>query len=600
MRAIVLALVIALALAAFFVRARPVAGVTDAPATLTYVATAHQRGVVGYRDPAGAISPDGRFVAYAEGRDLRVVPVAGGSSPLLPRAEGQVRSVTWMDDRRVLADDGGSRTRWWIYDVVQATRVPLWDRAVATPGMDARGPDRRGLGPSDVRANDLRQPVVSPDGAWIAATVAARDGIQLWRLATDGSKAEQVAHGDRPSSPAWMPSGEIACIVVSGGRPRLAAPCGGAPIIPTPDVEAVGPMAVAPDGIHAYFASPNDRGFVDLWRLNLATARAGRLTRFSRDAYAPVVARDGRVLFRTQSYRTFVAEWRAGQPRQLTSFQAETPWWHPTKPWLSVTYGTWRRILDDAKYPDIAQEVGVVDADRGLSDSPMQVIAASDSEDQGMAWSPNGRWIALHSHREQSDDVWLRPADGGAPDRRITMLGRGAEVGWPRWAPDGRTLLLDGANAAGASVAYTIGVDQETGEVTSPLTGIATPGFDGAIMHAEWMPDGRRVAFVAREGPGRHAIGIVPASGGVPAIVHRLDSEHDFSGLTVSPDGRHLGFVGPAADGYYQVFRIPVSGGQAEQITRDPSHKTQPAWSPDGTRLAYTVWSYTSTFWLLQ
>src|SRR5262249_45973981 len=37
---------------------------------LTLVATAHQLGPVGYRDPAGAISPDGRWVAYSEGRFL--------------------------------------------------------------------------------------------------------------------------------------------------------------------------------------------------------------------------------------------------------------------------------------------------------------------------------------------------------------------------------------------------------------------------------------------------------------------------------------------------------------------------------------------------
>jgi Tol biopolymer transport system component len=241
----------------------------------------------------------------------------------------------------------------------------------------------------------------------------------------------------------------------------------------------------------------------------------------------------------------------------------------------------------------------VVDADAGLADRPMQIIAQSDSEDQGMAWSPNQKWMALHSHREQSDDVWLRPVDGSSPDRRLTMLGRGAEVGWPRWSPDGRTLLLDGANKSGASVAYTIGVDPETGSVTSPLTEVATPGFTGAVMHAEWMPDGTRIAFVARDGPGRHALVVVPAGGGAPSIVHRLDSEHDFSGLTVSPDGRFLGFVGPAPDGYYQVFRVPAAGGVAEQITRDPSNKTQPAWSADGSRLAYTVWSYTSTFWML-
>jgi Tol biopolymer transport system component len=586
MRLIVLLLLVALALVAVFLRTRLITAGADAPVMLSYVATAHQRGVVGYRDPAGALSADGRFIAYAEGRDVRVVPVEGGAGPLLPRGDGQVRYVAWLDSGRVLADDEGSAPRWWVYDIAQATRAPLWSTAQAS----AQRP----------RAADLRQPAVSIDGAWIAATVADREGPQVWRIAADGSRAEKVPHGERPAWPAWMPNQEIACIVIAAGRPRIAAPCGGTPIVPTPDVDAVGPIAVTPDGTQIYFAAPNDRGFVELWRLDRAGAHVARVSQFSRDAYAPSISRDGRVMFRTQSYRTFVAEWRDGQTRQLTSFQAETPWWHPAKPWISVTYGTWRRILDDANYPDIAQELGVIDADRGLSEQPIEVIAKSDSEDQGMAWSPNLKWIALHSHREQSDDVWLKAADGSVPDRRITMLGRGAEVGWPRWSPDGKTLLLDGANQAGASVAHTIGVNQETGEVTSPLTEITTPGFTAAMMHAEWMPDGKRVAFVAREAAGRHVIGIVSAGGGAPTIVQRVETDHDFSGLAVSPDGKYLGFVGPATDGYYQVFRVPAAGGTPEQITRDPSNKTQPAWSPDGSRLAYTVWDYTSTFWVLR
>jgi Tol biopolymer transport system component len=258
-------------------------------------------------------------------------------------------------------------------------------------------------------------------------------------------------------------------------------------------------------------------------------------------------------------------------------------------------------VVDDANYPDIAQEIGVIDADGPQpSDAPMQIVAASDSEDQAMAWSPNGRWIVLHSHREMSDDIWLRPADASRPDRRITMLGRGAEVGWPRWAPDGRTVLLDGANRDGRSAAWVIGVDQETGDVTSDLREVATPGFDGDIMHAEWLPDGRRIAAIAKEGPGRHALIVVPLEGGAATVVHRIQSEHDFPGSAVSPDGRELAFVAPAADGYYQVFAVPVLGGQPRQLTNDPSHKTQPAWSPDGRRLAFTVWSYTATFWRSQ
>ena len=57
-------------------------------------------------------------------------------------------------------------------------------------------------------------------------------------------------------------------------------------------------------------------------------------------------------------------------------------------------------------------------------------------------------------------------------------------------------------------------MNQDTGEVTSPLQEISTPGLAGDVMHAEWMPDGTRVAFVARDGPGRHVLAIVPAAGG--------------------------------------------------------------------------------------
>src|SRR5688500_9095173 len=136
------------------------------------------------------------------------------------------------------------------------------------------------------------------------------------------------------------------------------------------------------------------------------------------------------MLFKLQSYRTHLAviSFEGGPTRQLTTFQSETPSYHPTRPLIAFTFGSWRRVLDDGKYPDIAQDIGVIDVTQPTpAGKPLEVIAQSDSEDQAMTWSPNGQWIAFHTHREMSDDVWLRPADGKRPDTRITFLGRGAE-----------------------------------------------------------------------------------------------------------------------------------------------------------------------------
>jgi Tol biopolymer transport system component len=484
--------------------ARPVPPAADAP-TLSYVTAAHQLGVVGYRDPAGAISPDGTRFAYSEGRFIRVIPIGGGAPVTLPPSDQQVRYLSWTSN----------------------------DTVVAVP---------------------------------------------------------------RPPASFAMADGTAACVTDR----RIVVPCGGAKQALDPDVDVIGPLAFTTDRV--YFASPTDNGMVALWTADLRTKKARRLSSFARDAYAPSVASDGTVVFKVQSYRTHLADIavEGGATRQLTTFQSETPSYHPTQPLIAFTYGSWRRVLDDSKYPDIAQEIGVINVSQPMpAGKPLEVIAQSDSEDQAMTWSPNGKWIAFHTHREMSDDVWLRPADLKQPDKRITFLGRGAEVGWPRWSPDGKVVLLNGARKRdGASVLYTIGVNQDNGEVTSKLQEVPVDGIDAEMGHSEWLPGSASIVSIAKEGPGRHVIVTVPAAGGRATIVHRFATEHDFSGLGVSPDGRAVTFAAPAPDGFYQIFRKAIVGDAAPvQITNDPSNKTQPAWSPDGTRVAFTVWSYDATFW---
>ena len=589
-RIVTLVGVAAIAAAVWFAASgRPAApGEAAAPLLTHWVTTAHQRGIVGYRDPAVAVSPNGRLVAFSEGRRLRVLPVGDGVDVSSATAEGQVRHLTWVDDRRVIFEDGAAAARWQLHEIGVGSR-PLWPVATLEGSGRTSG--------MTLEANALRQVSVSPDGAWVAGLAAGREGPELWRVRLDGQELWRtpITTG-RPSWPAWATATEMACVLSTPDGDGVSVPCGAAPVVTRPSLRVSGPIAFADGGAVVYAAAANPRGFLDLWRVDRATGAARQLTHTARDSYGPSVARDGTLVFKTQEYRTHLAELAGGVVRPLTTFQSETPWWHPTRPLLSMTFGTWRRQIDDANYPDIAQEVGVIDVSADMpADRPHQVIADSDSEDQGMAWSPNDRWIAFHSHREQSDDIWIRPVDGSQPDRRITMLGRGAEVGWPRWAPDGRTLLLDGTTRDGRSVLFTLGLDQDTGQVTSELRELGAAGFE--ITHGEWLPDGRRVVAIARSAPGQHAVLLLPTSGAIPQVLHRFASEHDFPGLTVSPDGRTFVFVAPGPDGHFQLFQRGLDGGPVEPLTTDPSNKSQPAWSPDGRRLAFTAWRYDATIW---
>jgi dipeptidyl aminopeptidase/acylaminoacyl peptidase len=543
-----------------------------------YVTTAHQHGIVGYRDPVGAIFPDGSRVVFAEGRRLHTEPVGGGPRQELAIGSGQIRHLTIAGDA-VVFEDAPAATRVWRVTLGQAA-APFGDPRVL---------------------NSVRQLSGAPDGR-LAGLAATRGGTDLVVLGRDGSVASRTPMTGAVSFPAFTSSGAIACIVTTNRRARLTLPCGSDVVRFEPDVEVIGPLAFSPDGATVYFASPNTEGMVDLWSADIARGRAARLSGFARDSYAPSVTRDGRVLFKTQTYRTNIAEFDLARRslRELTAFQAETPSYDRPGARIAVTYGTWRRVIDDAKYPDIAQDIGLIAVDRLLQREPVEVIARSDSEDQAMAWSPNGRWIAFHSHREMSDDVWLRPADGTQADRRISFLGRGAEVGWPRWSPDGTRVLFNGARPRdGRSVNFIVGVNQDTGAVTAPPQEVVITGLDGEMMHSEWL-DAQTIAGVIKTGPGQQALYTAPAGGGAARVVQRVATDHDFSGMGVSPDGQSLAFIQPAPDGVYQLFRVPVAGGAPEQLTFDRSHKSQPAWAPDGRRIAVTVWEYQVQFWLLR
>jgi Tol biopolymer transport system component len=564
---------------------------------LRFVTDVRQMGPVGYRDPLGAVSPDGQWLAYTSGDWVRLVRVVGGPVTTLGPPARRITALAWQPDSRhvtVYEQDVANRWAWWRFAVSDGTPHRVWSGPVraATEAGDSVNVDPDGA----------LQLAWSADGLHVAGTLRWPGGSALWTANADGSAGRLRTSSALLSFPAWTPDGKtVACLARVGGSQRLSRPCGSDPGAGAP--VAYGPIAFSPDGATLYYGSPNPGGTLDLWAEPTAGGAPTRLTSFARDTYDPSVTHDGHVLFGTQDYRVFIAVVPAagGPARQLTTFQSETPSWSRDGKTIAFTFGTWRRTIDDFDYPNIAQDLGAVAVARDApADRPTTVIRASPAEDQSLDWSPDQRWIVLHSHADGLDDVWLEPADGSAPAQPITRGGH--ETGWPRWSPDGHRIAYGTEvreNDRWRGVLFELGIDPTSGRVTRQAQRVPLTGFTGDVDQAEWL-SGDSLVFDAFEGLQGRAIYVVPRAGGRPRLVHRFASEQLYSGIGVARGARWVAFIAPAADGYFQVFRVPLSGGKPTQVTFDPTDKTQPAVSPDGRWIAFTVESYRTLFWLLQ
>ncbi|HZN12348.1 MAG TPA: S9 family peptidase, partial [Blastocatellia bacterium] len=114
--------------------------------------------------------------------------------------------------------------------------------------------------------------------------------------------------------------------------------------------------------------------------------------------------------------------------------------------------------------------------------------------------SPDGKWVVFalvepaYDEKDQSSDLWVVPADGGAKPRRLTFS-KGGEGG-AVWSPDGRRLAFS-ARREGDEVAQIYVIDVAGGgeavRVTSLSTGARSP---------QWRPDGQALLFVSTVYPG--------------------------------------------------------------------------------------------------
>ncbi|MEX2149197.1 MAG: S9 family peptidase [Steroidobacteraceae bacterium] len=259
------------------------------------------------------------------------------------------------------------------------------------------------------------------------------------------------------------------------------------------------------------------------------------------------------------------------------------------------------------------------------------------------ALSPDGRHIVVpvtepaYDEAKKSSDLWLFPADGSAPPRRLTFSTT-AESN-PAWSPDSRRIAF-AARREGMDESQIYVLDIAAGGEAGRVTNVAT-----GASHPSWRPDGEAILFVSMVYPGaagdaenrrqieerktrkynarayedfpiRHwdrwlderrptlmlqILGLdVEAAdllAGTDLVGKRgfggdLGIEGEMLDTAWSPDGSAIVFTATTgrdqaahADVLQSLYVIPAGGGEPRRLTGTEGSYSAPAFAPDGSAL---------------
>lgn len=195
----------------------------------------------------------------------------------------------------------------------------------------------------------------------------------------------------------------------------------------------------------------------------------------------------------------------------------------------------------------------------------------------------DGGRIAFDSEGE----IFLINSDGSGLVQ-LTYSTLGVYNYQPALSPDGTRVAFASVQGSQAGIKI-IDVDG------SGLRTLTTNNFTRDSEPA-WSPDGQKIAFVRGFDPTSE--GVANLTDCAPARIYVTEADGVFTNLinltpdqnatdpAWSPDGTRIAFASNL-DGNYDIYSMASDGTDVQQLTRTDEQEAEPSWSPDGKWIAY-------------
>jgi TolB protein len=211
-------------------------------------------------------------------------------------------------------------------------------------------------------------------------------------------------------------------------------------------------------------------------------------------------------------------------------------------------------------------------------DGSVRHIGPISARVRGPSWSPDGRWIVFESDTASFRDLYRIDRDGSGL-RRLTQNPEGNFE--PAVSPDGGWIAFVSSRDGDAEV-YVMRADgSEPRRITA---------FHRDDWAPRWSPDGRRIAFLSN----RESVDRVFVVGADGTELRRLDTAapdtmHAEADPAWAPDGARLALTVRTRGGVSRVAVHDLRTGTRTVVSAPGEPASTPAWSPDGRPLVYVV-----------